>query len=198
MARDELALMERGQVFTFLTNEDGTVDSAGGAYLEGVEKVFEDIDYSQYGVKPYRSGKMVTCRLVRNKKASALLPKLFAKYKTDGTTADVLGGQVDDYGETVGQIGGVVDEFLPAAGVAAEGLFWLVVEGPSTMIALNGTDINAGLMVIPSTGGKFIAQDTTVAAGAATFNQIQGAIGRLTLASTEADNERIVLVRRMV
>lgn len=196
MARDETAMMERGQFFTFYQDDGTTVDSTGGAHLEGCERVFEDLDYSQYGVKPARSNKKVTCRLVRNASGGTLGRALFAQFKTNGTTADVLGGQVSGVGDTVGQIGGVVDEFITES-VPANALFWLVIEGPSTMIAANGTDINAGLNVIPTTGGKFIAQDTTVAAGAATFNQIQGAIGRLTLQSTEADNERIVLVRRM-
>lgn len=203
MARNENPPMGRGETFTFYTDDTGqTVDATGAAHLEGKEWVFEDNDYANVsnGIAPTRSGKQVTCRLTRNSSTTALLPKRFAKYKIDGATADILGGQVDAYGDTVGQIGGVVDEFLPAAGVAANGLFWLVVEGPTKMTT-NGagdTNITAGNMVIPTTNGTIIDQDVTVAAGAATFNQIQGAIGRALLGVNATATDVMVNVRRML
>ena len=75
MARDELTLVGRGEVFPFYDSARN-VDATAGAYLEGTERQFEDIDYSVYGTKTYRSGKMVTCRLVRNSSGGA--PTLFA------------------------------------------------------------------------------------------------------------------------
>ncbi len=203
MARNENPPMGRGEVFTQYSDDTGqTVDATGASHLEGKEWEFEDLDYSNLsnGIAPTRSGKKVICKLVRNSFTTVLLPKRFAKYKLDGATADILGGQVDAYGDTVGQIGGVVDEFLPAAGVAANGLFWLVVEGPSKMTtgASGDTNISAGSMVIPTTSGKIIDQDVTVAAGAATFNQIQGAIGRALLAVNATDTDVMVQVRRML
>ncbi len=202
MARNETPPMDRGQIFTFYTDENGTVDAAGGSYLEGKTWLFEDIDWTNVanGVKPYRSGKYVKCKLVRNASGGDLLPKRFAKYKTDGSTADIFGGQVSGYGDTVGQVGGVVDEFLPAAGVAANALFWLVVSGPSLMTTAGAgdTNISLGSMVIPSTSGTIIDQDTSVAAGAATFNQIQGAIGRAASAVNAISTDVMILVRDML
>ncbi len=203
MARNENPPMKRGEVFTFYTDDNGqTVDATGAAYLEGKTWIFEDNDLSGYtnGIASYRSGKYVTCRLTRNASGGALLPKRFAKYKTDGATGDIYGGQVSGYGDTVGQLGGVVDEFLPAAGVAADGLFWLVIQGPTKMTtaATGDTNISIGNAVIPSTSGTVIDQDTTVAAGAATFNQIQGAIGRAAEAVNATATDFLVIVRDML
>ncbi len=118
-------------------------------------------------------------RIVRNVTGSAMLPKLIAKLQLDGTGMEYT-SRVKDYADTVGQVGYPIDEFLPAAGVPNNDLFYIVVEGPAkvTTAAAGDTNISIGSMVIPSTGGKVIDQDITVAAGAATFNQIQGAIGR--------------------
>lgn len=203
MARNETPPCDRGQVFTTYTDDVGaTVDATGASYLEGKTWIFEDIDWTNIanGVKPYRSGKYVKCKLVRNASGGALLPKRFAKYKIDGATADIFGGQVSGYGDTVGQVGGVVDEFLPAAGAAANDLFWLVVSGPSLMTTAGSGDTNIplGNMVIPSTSGTIIEQDTSVAAGAATFNQIQGAIGRTCSAVNAISTDVMVLVRDML
>lgn len=203
MARNESPPCDRGQVFTTYTDDLGaTVDATGASHLEGKTWLFEDIDWTNIanGVKPYRSGKYVKCKLVRNASGGALLPKRFAKYKTDGSTGDVYGGQVSGYGDTVGQVGGVVDEFLPAAGAGINELFWLVVSGPSKMTTAGAgdTNISIGSMVIPSTSGTVIDQDTTVAAGAATFNQIQGAIGRAAEAVNAISTDFLVLVRDML
>ncbi len=204
MARSENPPIGRGQTMDWYDDETpgSSINATGGAHLEGKEWMFEDLDYANLsnGIAPARSGKFVFCRLVRNKSGAALLPKRFAQYKADGTTADIFGGQVSGYGDTVGQVGGVVDEFLPAAGVPNNALFWLVVEGPTIMTtaASGDTNIGLGVMVIPSTDGKVIEQNTGVAAGAATFNQIQGAIGRSLLAVNATDSDIPVYVRRML
>ena len=204
MARTENPPVGRGQTMDWPTDEapGSSLDSAGGAHLEGKEWMFEDLDYAnmENGVAKARSGKFVFCRLVRNASGGALVPKRFAQFKADGATADIFGGQVSGYGDTVGQLGGVVDEFLPTAGAPANSLFWLVVEGPSKMTtaASGDTNISLGKGVIPSTDGKIVEQDVTVAAGAATFNQIQGCIGRTAEAVNGTDTDVMVIVRRML
>lgn len=199
MARQENPPFPRGGVGTHYS-DPYTIDTTDGSWKEGLEWVFEDKDFSNAvdGVIPDRTYSFVTCRIVRNASGSALLPKRFAKFKTDGTAAQYL-GQVSGYGDTVGQIGGVVDEFLPAAGAAANDLFWLVVEGVTNMTTASSGDTNMalGAMVIPSTSGTIIEQDTTVAAGAATFNQIQGAIGHVCQAVNATATDVLVCVRRM-
>lgn len=183
MARNENPPFARGQTMPFFSDDaEATLDATGGAYLEGKEWVFEDIDITatSNNYQSQKSGKPVTCRCVRNKSGGALLPAKFAKYKLDGSTSDVYGGQVSGYADTVGQIGGTIDEYLPAAGVPDNYLFWLVVDGPTSWTTAGAGDTNfaIGAGIIPSTSGTAIEQDITVAAGAATFNQIQGCFGR--------------------
>jgi hypothetical protein len=158
------------------------VDPVGGAQLEGTEWVFEDKDYSLgTGMTALsRTGRPVRVRVVRNKSGGVLLPKRAVKPGTANRAA--YAGQVSGYAATVGTdvVAGVVDEFLPAAGVVDGDLFYIVVEGPGmvTTAGAGTTTLTPGLFCIPSTNGTVVAQDTTVAAGAATFNQLQGAVGR--------------------
>lgn len=158
----------------------GSVDLQAHIELEGKTFTIEDIDFSvSSGAKPYRTGKYVTLMVVRNVNGSALLPKLIAKMKTDGSAKE-FAGQIMGYATTVGELGYPIDEFLPAAGVANNDLFYVVIGGPAkvTSAASGTTTLTPGLFAIPTTGGKVVAQDMTVAAGTATFAQIQGAIGR--------------------
>lgn len=179
MARQENPPFERGQTFF----QGATTNLVDGANLEGSLWTFSDLDYSQSGQRSARTGREVKCMVVRNRTGSAMLPKLIAKLKVDGSAYE-FGGQVNGYATTVGEVGYPIDEYLPAAGVPDGDLFFVVVKGPAmcTTAAAGDTTISTGSKVIPSTGGKVIDQDITVAAGAATFNQIQGAIGRCMLA----------------
>ena len=60
-------------------------------------------------------------------------------------------------------------------------LFFVVVEGPAkvTSDSSGTTTVGIGAYVVPGTvvAGSVVAQNTGVAAGIATFNQIQGAVG---------------------
>lgn len=203
MARDENPPFARGQTMPFFSDDAGaTIDSAGGAYLEGKEWMFEDINVNaaSNNYQTTRSGKPVHCRCVRNKSGGALLGGRMAKYKLDGATEDIYGGQVSGYADTVGQVGGTIDEYLPAAGVPDNYLFWLVIEGPTTWTTAGAgdTNISLGAGVIPSTNGTVIDQDVTVAAGAATFNQIQGCFGRAAEAVNATATAFRGLQRRMI
>lgn len=155
---------QRGQTRRAYDDDTGTTNVATAeTHLEGKEYTIEDIDFSasSNNYQSTRSGKYVTLRCVRNKTGSALLPKRAAKFKTDGSTADVYGGQMDGYAEAVGVIGGVVDEFLPDAGVPDGELFWLVVAGPTkiTSAAAGDTTWGIGALLVPSTDGKLVEAD---------------------------------------
>lgn len=184
MARQENPPFPRGGTGTFysdpFTIDPGTNDNAGLA-LEGTEWVFEDKDFSQNGVAPDRTNRLVTCRVVRNKSGGVLLPKRVAKVKIDGTVAELAGGQVTGYLSTVGDKGYPIDEFLPAAGVVDGDLFYVVVKGPATVTSSSAgtTTLIVGQQAVADglAAGKVVAQDTT-ATGANIYAQIQGAIGR--------------------
>lgn len=148
--------------------------------LEGKCYTIED-ETSNVGVVGHRTGKSVRLMVVRNVSAAAIHPKEVCEIKNNGTAKEFC-GQVSGIAATVGELCYPADEYLPAAGAAINDLFYVVVEGPATVTSdsAGDTTVNPGEWVIPGAGtaGRVIGQDITVAAGAATFNQIQGAIGR--------------------
>jgi len=97
----------------------------------GIVKEFPDKDRSTggTGADSLRSGSMVTCKLVKNSSGIALLPGYIVKYK-----ASTKETEVDGYTNVTNERGaGVVDEWLPAAGVPDNDVFWIVVEGPTLL-----------------------------------------------------------------
>lgn len=75
--------------------DGGTVDSTVSTNLEGRVFEIEDLDYSQSGAKPARSGRFKKVMVVRNKAAAALLPKRVVTFKV--TAGNAFLGQVDGY-----------------------------------------------------------------------------------------------------
>lgn len=198
MARDEAPPFERGQTFY----GGGTIDSNNlDPSLEGKEWVFDDLDLTVTGAKTKRSGKKVRCRCVRNVGAAALLPKRLVSFVA-GTT---YGKRVDGYADTTAEEAYPVDEFLPAAGVPVNDLFWIVVEGPATVLTdLAGADnnvINAGGVIVALTGatsgattaGRVAPQDLT-GATAVLAKQIQNRIGVALSSKTTANTNADLLI----
>lgn len=203
MARNENPPFGRGYTFY----DGGTIDSnnLGGVNLEGQEWVFEDIDYStgSGGAKKARTGEPVTCRVVRNASAGALLPKRCVRYQA---TAGNYGHRVDGYTTaTAAEFAGVVDEWLPSAGVPQYDLFWIVVKGPTNMLpdlaagANNLIPIGTALVALTAatsgatTAGRVAPQDLT-GATALLGDQVQNKIGRALTARTTANTTTDVLV----
>lgn len=203
MARDENA-PEPGKTLSYYTDDLGaTISSTAGVNREGQEFTYEDLDYGSTtpsGVTPVRSGKKVIRRIVRNAHASVYAkPKEFWKFKTDGSTADVYGGQISAIATAVGDIGALVDEFLPAAGAAPGALLLVVIEGPAKgMSATTGdTTISIGNSVVAGAAGQLVDQDTNPAAGTATTVQTRGCVGIALEAVTATNTDFMVLTRRM-
>ena len=175
MARNDSPPFELGHTYF----EGSTPDATAHKELEGKTWVFEDINYAASGAaKPNRTGRYRTMMIVRNASGGNLVAKRIGRMKSDGTGVE-YSGQVMGYADTVGQLGFPIDEFV-IGNIASNDLFWVCVGGPAkvTSAAAGDTNISIGQFVIPSTDGKVIDQDVTVAAGSATFNQIQGAVGR--------------------
>ena len=181
MSRDGTPKFGRGQTYYGGAVPTAAADLIAHADLEGKTWKFEDVDYSVAGTKSVRSGKYVTCMLVRNVHSTVILPSDVVVFNVAGSGVEYL-GQVKKAIPTLGQRVAVADEFLPAAGVAVNDLFWVVIAGPTMVKTDTAGDTNISIedYVIPgaTTAGRVIGQDTTVAAGAATFAQIQGALGR--------------------
>src|SRR4051794_5355755 len=111
MARDEAAPFARGETYY----NGGTIDQSdlGGANLEGKEYVFE-VNAPDDPTKSDPSGRPVRVRVVRNKSGQNLKPARIAVFKA----ADPYETQVDGYAFAVSdRPAGVIDEFLPSAGV---------------------------------------------------------------------------------
>lgn len=203
MSRLENPPFERGQTFY----NGGTIDSnnLGGRNHEGKDWLFEDINWSTStaGIRQHRSNRYVLCRCVRNTGAAALLPKRLVTY--DGS-ALVFGARVAGYSRTTAQFAhGVVDEWLPAAGVPVNDLFWLTIAGPTLCLTALEADANnlipvatvlVALTAVTSgatTAGRVRPQDLT-GATALLGDQVQNAIGRALSAMTTANTGADVLI----
>jgi hypothetical protein len=127
-------------------------ENGDGSTVVGVRKVFRDEDPKTGAIK---SNRTVECIAVKNTSGSALLPGAVAKFKD----AAIL-SEVDGLATTSTALMGVVDEYLPAAGVANNEVFWLVVRGPST-VTKTATSVAAGASYgLSATAGSAAAQST--------------------------------------
>lgn len=184
MATVNVGLPSRGK--TYLTGPNRTADATGttSKSIEGLVKTFADLDYSTAGgVLAPRSQGEVTCILVRNTSGIALLPKRLVTWKVGQR-----GKQVDGYADFCPDraIAGVVDEWLPAAGVADDDYFWLTVRGPSlvlTAIEADGTNvIEVDDWLVNSTGANSTA--TTVSGRAIPAVSVAGLTTNITFAQS--------------
>jgi hypothetical protein len=200
MARDDSPPFERGSTWY----NGGTIDSnnLGGAQHEGKIWVFEDINVTPgtAGAKPTRSNRPVKCMCVRNVSGIALLPKRLVRLQKSGL---FFLGRVDGYTTVTAEQGWPVDEYLPAAGVPNNDLFWVVIDGPAMCL----TDIAAGISVVvgdivvaltaatsqATTAGRVVLQDLT-GATALLGNEIQNRLGYALSAKTTANTNADILV----
>lgn len=169
----------------------------------GIERCFEDYEYSDANRLDRRTHHTVTCRLVRNTSGIALLPKRLVKYKA-GTNRT----EVDGYVTTTANDGdtcAVVDEWLPSAGVPNNEYFWVVVCGPTLVLTslagdaenvISETGVLVGLTAATSqatTAGRVIAQDLTGATDVL-GNQLNGGFARALSAKTTDNTNNDLLV----
>jgi hypothetical protein len=123
-----------------------------GSTIVGVRKVFRDENPTTGALN---SNRTVECIAVKNSSGAALLPGAVAKFKD----AAIL-SEVDGAATTSTALMGVVDEYLPAAGVPDGEIFWLVVRGPST-VTKTATSVAAGAAYgLSATAGSAAAQST--------------------------------------
>jgi hypothetical protein len=177
-----------------------TVDTTVLANLEGKEYVVEDEDPA---TATARTGRQVKLRMLRNKSGFALLPKKTCKYSTN--TADIYPSHVRGHGHLTAERVAIVDEYLPAAGVADGDLFYGVIEGPSLCLtdlaggANNLIPIGTSLVSLTAatsnatTAGRVAPQDLTGATGLL-GNQLQNRIGVAITAMTTSQTNAGVLV----
>jgi len=168
-----------GQVFGPTTPNDSLTGISGsyGDNWVGSVKEFPDVVPSTGAV---RTNRRKVCVAVRNKSGAALLPK---RLVTFSTTAGKLFSEVTGYSAVTNEERvGVVDEYLPAAGVAADEVFWVTVSGPTEVaVALSGTDVAAGdrlaAITAATAGATTAGRVTPSSVGAATTGAGNNGLG---------------------
>ena len=201
-----IILWERGQ--TYFSGNGRTVSATEATELEGIE--FEIDDYiptpnaPPSAPKKYRlQGAKVRLRICRNVSGATLYAKFLARFnKTAGVTPHC---HVD--GMSTGIADGpfaVIDEYLPSAGVPANDLFYVVIEGPTEfMTPLEGDAANVisyndvlvsqtGATTGATTAGRVKAR-IAGALTTGTLDQITAGLGRAVSARTTGNTNSTLL-----
>lgn len=120
----------------------GVTSATDGGNWVGCIKHFPDVNPNTGVV---RSNRLKTCVAVRNTSGGALLPRRVVRFDTT-TAGRAVFTEVKGYSSVTNEeFVGVVDEHLPAGGVAANDVFWVTVQGPTEVaVALSGTDVAVG------------------------------------------------------
>lgn len=135
-------------------------ENGDGSTVIGTRKEFRDEDPKTGALK---SNRPVECVAVKNVSGGALLPGQVVRFKASATSGQFSGGiigEVDALATTSDALIAVVDEYLPAAGVADKEVFWVVTRGPSTVLKTS-TSVAAGATYgLSATAGSAAAQST--------------------------------------
>jgi hypothetical protein len=205
MSRDEQPPFQRGDTF-YNGGVKESIFSDPLNYL-GKEYVFEvnaQDSQTAYPTNQDSSGRLVRVRVVMNKSGVNLKPARIARYKA----LDPFETQVDGYTASVNdRPAGIIDEFLPPAGVPDGDLFYLVVEGPSlaTQLSASSSVLVIGDRLVPGTGtsatnddaGRVAKQDLS-GATTALGNNIQNVVGLASVANNSVEDAKFAVVVRPV
>ncbi len=181
----------------------GVSSASDGTGWVGAVKVFPDVEVPTGKV---RSNRLKKCVAVRNTSGGALLPKRVVRFAV-GTAGTALFSAVDGYAAIAGnEFVGVVDEFLPASGVAANDVFWVTVDGPTEVAhALSGSGVAVGdrlaAITAATSGATTAGRVTPTTVGAATTgadNLGLGVIGYACSAGTTTGAAVLAIVRTNV
>ena len=151
-----------------------------GSSITGTQKTFLDADPRSSKASQFYSNRAVTCIAVRNASGGALLPGDAVSFK-----ADAILDAVDAKAAKGGGLVGIVDEYLPATGVADLDVCWVVVSGPTAITTSGSPSAGAGLTV---TAGKAAAADPakpTEVVGYAISAKVDGKVRTLVGAGSE-------------
>ena len=151
-------------------------ENGDGSNLTGCFKEFLDTTPT---TGKLNSNRGVMCICVKNSSGGALLPGTVVKFKDGSLT------EVDAAATTSSLRMGVVDEYLPAAGVANGEVFWLVVKGPSTVTKTTAS-LSAGAGIgLSATAGSAAAVSTNPLLGFALESTTTATSTRILLRTVE-------------
>lgn len=157
----------------------GVSSADDGKGWVGTVKVFPDVNPTTGQI---RSNRVKTCIAVRNASGGALLPKRLVRFAV-GTAGTAVFSAVDGYAAVANnEAVGVVDEHLPASGVASNDVFWVTVKGPTEVAhALSGTAVAVGDrlagITAATTGATTAGRVTPNTVGAATTGSDNAGLG---------------------
>lgn len=170
----------------------GTPTATDGAHLEG----------RKFRCKDTASGREIVLQIVRNSHGAALTAKRMVSYVAGST----YGRAIDGYTRTTAQDrAGVIDHAYGSKSIAANDLFYIIVEGYAEVLTGLGADANnllpAGTIICAltavtsgsTTAGRPAPQDLT-GATALLGDQIQNAWGRVLTAATTANTNTAIAV----
>jgi len=119
----------------------------------GRVSAFPDVNWgSTERVKPFLTNHMVYCMVVKNNSGGALLPGYVVTFESGywGSQVDAVAG--------AGAVGhGIVDEYLPAAGVPDGSYFYIVRRGPTECVQSTGVAQTQGALTKTAAAGKCVA-----------------------------------------
>ena len=149
----------------------GVSSASDGGNWVGVVKVFPDVNPTTGVV---RSNRLKKCIAVRNASGVVLLPKRMVAWKSGSFT------QVDGYTNITDEASaGIVDEHIPASGVAANDVFWVTVEGPTEVKLAPGLTAAVDTYLTAVTAANSLDATTAGQAQTAAATWLQnGFIGR--------------------
>jgi hypothetical protein len=190
-----------GQTLGLDSPNDSLYGITTGSYGDnwvGCVKEFTDVNPVNGQV---RSNRRKVCIAVRNTSGAALLPKRVVRL---AGTGKALYGAADGYASVTNEaLVGVVDEFLPAGGVANNDVFWVTVDGPTEVsVALSGSDVavRSALSVITAaaststTAGRVTVSPLSSSTAGANDNGI-GVIGYAASAGATTGSAVLALIR---
>jgi hypothetical protein len=169
----------------------GVTSATQGENWVGVVKVFPDVNPRTGQV---RSNRVKKCIAVRNASGATLFGKRGVSFVA-GSQGAVVGYVYED-GRADKAVAGVADEYLPPAGVAANDVFWVTVEGPTDMLIdvatqpgqhIVGATINNITAATSSgnTGGFGVTATPTAALAAPTGSVVY--YGRVAVTASQAE-----------
>jgi len=133
-----------------------TSDAAELTHLEGYRGLFTDYASKSYGAVAQLTGGTVEAIWVKNESGGVLLPGACTTWNIANVGKGVAASPAS--GKT---IIGVVDPYIPAAGVADDDHFWLVVKGPAKIISNGAGILTNGDYVSNAGSGKVVEVDLT-------------------------------------
>jgi len=159
----------------------GVSSTADGVGWVGVVKQFPDVNPATGKI---RSNRVKTCIAVRNVSGVTLLPKRVVSFKSGSIS------EVDGYTADTDKVpGGIVDEHIPASGVANNDVFWITVQGPTEVKLGPAAEAAAEASLVSLTAAASTHSTTAGQAvtGAVTFLR-HNYIGRALSAGTTGQN----------